>query len=137
MSRVKLHLLTDTNMLLMAARSIRRGICYAIFRYPKTNNKYMPDYDNPHNKLLLMIYLKEQKSKKLKKLWRIVLVKNTYIYISNLKQALNNELVLKKVQRTIKFNLKTWFKSNFGMNTDLKKTKNDSGKDFLWRKGIV
>ena len=23
------------------------------------------------------------------------------------------------------------------MNTDLKKTKNDSGKDFLWRKGIV
>ena len=97
----------------------------------------MPDYDNPHNKLLLMIYLKEQKSKKLKKLWRIVLVKNTYIYISNLKQALNNELVLKKVQRTIKFNLKTWFKSNFGMNTDLKKTKNDSGKDFLWRKGIV
>ena len=64
----------------------------------------MPDYDNPHNKLLLMIYLKEQKSKKLKKLWRIVLVKNTYIYISNLKQALNNELVLKKVQRTIKFN---------------------------------
>ena len=41
------------------------------------------------------------------------------------------------MQRTIKFNLKTWFKSNFGMNTDLKKTKNDSGKDFLWRKGIV
>ena len=33
-------------MLLMVAKGIRGGICHAILRYAKTNNKYMKDYDN-------------------------------------------------------------------------------------------
>ena len=54
------------------------------------------------------------------------------IYIRNLKQALNNELVLKKVHRVIKFNQDAWLKTYFDMNTDIrKKAKNYFKKDFF------
>ena len=39
------------------------------------------------------------------------------IVIRNLKQALNNELVLKKVRRVIKFNQNIWLKPYIDMNT--------------------
>ena len=42
---VKLELFTDVNMLLMVEKGIRGGICHAILRYAKANNKYMKDYD--------------------------------------------------------------------------------------------
>ena len=42
---VKLVLLTDNDMSLIVERGIRRGICHAIRRYAKANNKYMKDYD--------------------------------------------------------------------------------------------
>ena len=46
--------------------------------------------------------------------------------IRNLKQALNNGFVLKKVHRVIKFNQNAWLKPYIDMNTDLrKKAKND------------
>ena len=32
-------------MLLMLEKRIRGGICHAIYRYPKANNKYMKSYD--------------------------------------------------------------------------------------------
>ena len=32
-------------MLLMVEKGIRRGICHAIHRYPKANNKYMNNQD--------------------------------------------------------------------------------------------
>ena len=32
-------------MLLMVEKVIRRGICHAIHRYAKANNKYIKDYD--------------------------------------------------------------------------------------------
>ena len=44
-TKVRLDLLTDTNMLLMVEKGIRGGICYSIYRYAKANNKYMEDYD--------------------------------------------------------------------------------------------
>ena len=44
-TEVKLELLTDINMLLMVEKGIRGGICHAINRYAKANNKYMKDYD--------------------------------------------------------------------------------------------
>ena len=45
LKKVKLDLLTDTDMLLMVEKEIRGGICHAIHRYEKANNKYMKDYD--------------------------------------------------------------------------------------------
>ena len=48
------------------------------------------------------------------------------IHIRNIKQALNHELVLKKVHRVIKFYQKGWLKPYIDMNTKLrKKAKND------------
>ena len=32
-------------MFLRAKKGIRRGICHAIYRYAKANNKYVNDYD--------------------------------------------------------------------------------------------
>ena len=43
------------------------------------------------------------------------------ILIKNLKQALNNGLVLKNVHRNIKFNQNGWLKTNTVMDTDLRK----------------
>ena len=43
---VKLELSTDIDMLLMIEKGIRNGICHAIHRYAKVNDKYMKNYDN-------------------------------------------------------------------------------------------
>ena len=43
-AEVKLELLAD-NMLIMVEKGIRGGICHAIHRYAKTNNKYMKNYN--------------------------------------------------------------------------------------------
>ena len=44
-TNVKLELLTDYDMLLMVEEGIRGGICHAIHKYAKVNNKYMKGYD--------------------------------------------------------------------------------------------
>ena len=42
---VELELLTDYDVLLMIEECIRGGICHAVHRYAKANNRYMKDYD--------------------------------------------------------------------------------------------
>ena len=44
-TNVNLELLTDYDMLLMAEEGIRGGICHAIHRHVKANNKYMKNYN--------------------------------------------------------------------------------------------
>ena len=44
-TEVKLALLTENDMLLMVEKGISVGICHAIHRYAKANNKYMKNYD--------------------------------------------------------------------------------------------
>ena len=44
MAKVKVQLLTDSDMLLMIKKGIRGGLCHSINRYAKANNKYTKDY---------------------------------------------------------------------------------------------
>ena len=44
-TKVKLELLTDIDMLLIVAKGIRGGICQAIHRNAKINNKYLKNYN--------------------------------------------------------------------------------------------
>ena len=44
-TNIKLEFLTDYDMLLMVEEGIRRGICHAIHRHAKANNKYMRNCD--------------------------------------------------------------------------------------------
>ena len=45
MTKVESELLTHTSMLLMFEKGTRGGICQAIHRYSKANNKYMKNYN--------------------------------------------------------------------------------------------
>ena len=40
-------------MLLMVEKGIRGGICHAIYRYAKANNKYMKNYDKDEEESFL------------------------------------------------------------------------------------
>ena len=55
-TEVKLELLTDNDMLMMVEKGIRGGMCNAIYRYAKANNKYMKNY-NKNIESLYLIYL--------------------------------------------------------------------------------
>ena len=43
-TELKLEVLSENDMLLMVEKGIRGGICHAIHRYAKANNKYMENY---------------------------------------------------------------------------------------------
>ena len=48
--KVKLDLLTDTDLLLMTGKGITGGIYHSFYRYAKVNNKYTKDYEKKPKK---------------------------------------------------------------------------------------
>ena len=77
----------------------------------------------------LPFLLERMKINKCSKLFCNLYDKNNYlVHIRSLKQALNHELILKKLQ----FNQEAWLKEYIDMNTELRKQgKSDFEKDFL------
>ena len=111
-TEVKLELLTDADMLLMVEKGIRGGICHAIYRCAKANNKYMKNYNKDKEESFLQCLDDKM--------------------IRSLKQALNHGLILKRVHTVIQFYQESSLKPYIDMNTELrKKAKNDFGKYFL------
>ena len=53
---IKLKLITDVNILLIVEKGIRGGICHAIHKYAKANNKYMKN-DNKNKESSYIQYL--------------------------------------------------------------------------------
>ena len=53
---VELELLTDVDMSLMVEKGIRGAIFHAIYRYAKSDNKYMKNYDK-NKEVLHILYL--------------------------------------------------------------------------------
>ena len=71
--------------------------------------------------MIYCFYLKQ----KVKKLVANLHDKTEYsLRIRILKQALNHELVLKKLDRVIRINFNPWLKPYIDMNTDLRKRAN-------------
>ena len=61
---VNLELLTDIDMLLMVEERIEDGICHAIHRHAKANNKFKHvitgiQVDNKKNYLLVILFVKQ------------------------------------------------------------------------------
>ena len=52
-TEVELELLTNVDVLLMVEKGIRGGICHAIHRYAKANNKHMKHYEKKEESLFL------------------------------------------------------------------------------------
>ena len=52
------------------------------------------------------------------------MIKLTVIHIRSLKQALNQELILKKIHKVIKLNQNVWLKPYIDMNAVKAKSKN-------------
>ena len=90
--------------------------------------QYLENLHELHNDLSFLP--KKMKIEKVEKLVANLHDKAEYVmHIRNLKQALNQRVVLKKVHKVIKFNQNALLKPYIDMNTDVrKKTKNDFEK---------
>ena len=80
--------------------------------------QYLEKLHGLHNDLPFLPERNE--TEKVKKLVATLLDKTEYVMgIKNLKQTLNNRLVLKKIHRVIKLNQNAWVKLYIDMNTNL------------------
>ena len=95
----------------------------------EVNVEYPKNVFNLHRDLPFLAARKKiEKSKKL--VCSINDEENYVVHIRALKQALNHELMLKKVHRVIQFNQEAWLKPYIDMNTKLRTdAKNDFERD--------
>ena len=94
------------------------------------------DVEYPKNCFAFMVISHFYQREKIEKYEKLVCNKKDkekyVVHIRVLKQALNHELILKKVHRVIQFNQKAWLKPYIDMNTELRiKGKNEFDKDFF------
>ena len=115
---VELELLTDTDMLLMLEKGIRRGIRHAIHWYAKANNKYMKDYDKNKEPLYLKYW-------GVNNLYGWAMLQELPVNLRGLKILLNlmkisYKVIMKKVMKNIfqKLILKI-LEVQYGLNHDL------------------
>ena len=93
---------------------------------------YAKELFNLHKDLAFLPERKKVEKVKKKLICGIEDKKKYVIHIRALKQALNNELRLKKVHRIIQFKQKAWLKVYIDMNTELRKNaKNEFEKNFF------
>ena len=138
-TNVELELITNYDMLLMIENGIRGGICHAIQRYAKANNKYMHDYKKNKESSYIQyldannLYGMAMSEKLPIKGFKWIADKKDYVvHINVLKQALDHGLKLIKVYQVIEFDQEAWLKEYINFNTELrKKVINDFEKDFF------
>lgn len=94
--------------------------------------EYPTSLHNEHNDLPFLPSSECPPNSKFKKLLTTLKSKENYVcHYINLKQALENGLVLKKIHRILQFNQSCWLKSYIDLNTQKRqKAKNDFEKDF-------
>ena len=108
------------------------------FYNEKSNERYLLGVDIKYPEKLhklhndLTFLPKRMEIKEIGKLIAKMRIKNEYvIYIRNLKQALSNGLVLKKVLRNVKFNQKAWLKPLISTQNQENNVNNGFEKHFL------
>ena len=97
-TKVESELLTDIDMLLMVEKGTRGGICQAIHRYTKANNRSMKNYDK-NNESLYIEYLNSN---------------NLYGWAMSQKLPVNG---FKWVEKSSRFN--EIFTKNYNENSDI------------------
>ena len=104
----------------------------AIGRMYEVDIEYPHHLHEKHNELPFLPENKIPPGSKIPKLMATLDAKYNYIvHHVNLKQAMENGLVVKKVHRVIQFSQSPWLGKYISMNTELrKKAKNNFEKDF-------
>ena len=98
----------------MVEKGIRGGICHAIHRYAKANNKHMKNHDK-NKESSYILYLDANSLYGWTKLVCNLSDKNNYVVIKTDIRSWT------KVHRVIQFNRETWLKEYIDMNTELRK----------------
>ena len=85
---IKLILLTNNDMIMMLEKEIRGGICHAIHRYAKANNKYMKNYNkNIESSYLMYLDIKTCMDGQCSKNYLQMVLNGKKIYLNLMKSS--------------------------------------------------
>ena len=84
----KLELLTENATLMMVEKGIRGGICHAIYRFAKSNNKYMKNYNkNIESSYLMYLDIKTCMDGQCSKNYLQMVLNEKKIYLNLMKSS--------------------------------------------------